>query len=181
MLENSNFIKRKGILWLVVADGGSARILSQLNRGSPLTLVGESAQVYGEGLEASRYLSPDGDGRRPGLEDARALRADRQDRFLSGIADLINLSACANHFEHLVIAAPARALGALRAALNYEAASRVRAHFSIDLVKASKAELAEWLAGAEPQEPNDTCSGREDTTSAQHPEMTSRSVQIRSR
>jgi len=158
-------IRRKGMLWLVVADGRSARILAQLDRASPLTLVGESAQIDGEGPRDRPYRTHDSHGRRHGLAEASTLRASRQARFLGGIADLINLSATANHFEHLVLAAPAKALGVLRAALNDDATRRVRAHFSIDLVKASETELAEWLASTEPHDQDDAVSNRKGSAS----------------
>ncbi|MGY6661030.1 MAG: host attachment protein [Glycocaulis sp.] len=169
-------IQRKGMLWLVVADGHNVRILARMNRASPLALVGRSTLVDG-----SHAGDRDGDGHRLGLEDARALRADRQERFLSGVADLINLSATANHFEHLVLAAPAKALGVLRAALNDKAASRVCAHFSVDLANASEAELAAWLSSTELHERDGKGTGSHDNFSAQQGETPSRTGQMRPR
>jgi protein required for attachment to host cells len=144
------FLRRKGMLWLVVADGRAARIFAQPDRASPLSLVGESAMINGEPARDRPFRVHDASGRRHGLSEASARMADKETRFLSGIADLINRSAGHDDFEHLALAAPARAMGVLRQSLAPRAARRVRAEFVTDLTGASEHDLAAWLADAEP-------------------------------
>ncbi|MGY6661042.1 MAG: host attachment protein [Glycocaulis sp.] len=145
------FLRRKGMLWLVVADGHNTRIFAQSDRSSPLALVGESAQVDGEGPRDRPYRTHDAMGRRHGLAEADKLKAARQERFLGGIADLINGSASEGNFEHLVLVAPSKALGMLRAALKADALKHVRAEFTLDLTHMSAPDLADWLARVEPE------------------------------
>ncbi|MFN3836011.1 MAG: host attachment protein [Glycocaulis sp.] len=145
------FLKRKGELWLVVADGRRARIFSQTDRASPLTLV-EQFEHSGEAeIRDKPYRVQDSHGRRHALADAGDLKAERQARFLASVADTINAGAAGDRFEHLIVAAPAKALGVLRKALDTGASERVRADFSTDLAGKPEHELNAWLASVEPQ------------------------------
>jgi protein required for attachment to host cells len=144
------FLRRKGMLWLVVADGRTARVFAQPDRVSPIALVSETAMVNGEPARERPFRVHDSKGRRHGLSEASARAADHESRFLGGIAELINRSAEHDDFEHLVLVAPARAMGVLRQTLDPRAARRVRAEFVTDMTGASEHELGAWLSSVEP-------------------------------
>lgn len=145
------FLRKKGLLWLIAADGRRARIFAQPDRAAPLALVVERTAPVNGGNPADRpYRVHDVFGRRHSLAETSDPKAAREARFLADIAAQIEASAGKGDFEHLVLAAPPKAMGVLREKLGAGAKARLRAEFPSDVSDKTEHEMAAWLAEAEP-------------------------------
>lgn len=102
--------------WIVVADGGGARIFEEHHRLGPLSerrdLMLESREDRGQ--TPSHRRGGDGD---------PADRAER--RFLSLVAAVLDAGEASKAFQNLVVVAPPRALGVLRSGLSLATARRI--------------------------------------------------------
>ncbi len=127
--------------WIVVADGAAARILENTGPGKGLAPVSD-----GE-MQGSRAATREVGSERPGRvhdrkgpgRHAMAPRADwheqeKQD-FLKAVAARLDAAAAEKVFDRLILIAPAKALGELRAALGRGATAKVTGELSKDLTK----------------------------------------------
>jgi len=143
MLEN-------GTAWILVADGRRARVLVEQRRGAELEEPSDwSMQISEEDLydpqdKAPRSFDRVGAGRHA-MDGGRSLHEVEEEKFLKRVADRVGDAEKHNLFDHLVIAAPPRALGLLRAMLSAGAKSRIRADLSKDLLGESAPKLRERL------------------------------------
>jgi protein required for attachment to host cells len=139
-------MKKKSTLWLLVADAGRAQVFA-LQGDRPVAVADES---WRGPHKRSRDLVADKPGRaidvgglrrhamEPHTDPVRVAERD----FFARIARDLSAAARAGRFDRLVLAAPARALGDLRAALPKTVAARVTAEIRKDLTKATPAEIA---------------------------------------
>lgn len=139
-----------GTAWMLVADGRRARVLVEQRRGStleePAEWVMEISQedLYDPQDRPPRSFDRVGQGRHA-MDGGRSLHEAEEEKFLKRVADRLGEAEKHRAFDHLVIAAPPRALGLLRNLLPPGAKARIRADLSKDLVDEPAAKLRERL------------------------------------
>ena len=143
-----------GPTWFLAADGRRARVLIEPRRGAQLQAPEELAMEIGE---AELYDAQDRPPRsfdrvgagRHAMDGGRDLREAEEEKFLKRVADTLAEAEKQGRFAHLAIAAPPRALGALRNLLSPAVQTRVRAEAAKDVVDedddALRARLKEML------------------------------------
>jgi protein required for attachment to host cells len=139
--------------WIVIADGMHARILRQDKHGGPLTpaLDRELYQPAVHGF--SRDLHSDAPGRafdsvsggRHAMEPRTDPKVHEKHLFARRVAELLNEAALRKEFDQLVLAAPPKTLGDLRAELSDAVKERVVREIDRDLVKTPMHELRDHL------------------------------------
>jgi protein required for attachment to host cells len=138
-------------LWLVVADGSRARILSRKARNEPLeeieTVESVAARLRGReiGTDApGRAYDSSGQGRHA-MEQPTDPQEHEKMTFLDDLAGRINAAVAKNSFDDLVLIAAPQALGRLRDKLDKQAAQRVVADAPKDLTGRPLKDLAKQL------------------------------------
>ncbi len=129
--------------WILVADGARARFL--LNQGPGKGLEIPAMPELSTGHAPTREVGTDRPGRvhdrmGPGRH-AMAPRVDwhqfEKSEFARRVATTLNKAAGRNDFDRLVLVAPPKTLGSLRAALDKAAAAKVTAELPKDLTHVS--------------------------------------------
>ncbi len=147
--------KREKKTWIVVADGMHARFLRCAADGTLTSAV--EPELYDPLVHGhSRDLKSDhpgrafdtGSGARHAMEPRRDPHVYEKHLFAQRVAHLINVAAAHKEFDRLVIAAPPKMLGELRAELDQQAARLVVAEIDRDLIKTPKSELLAHFADA---------------------------------
>lgn len=129
-----------GMTWVVVADGAQARLFEEPLRAGPLRERPEWAlrQEHGDWPHARPHAATVhqrvASGRHAGKEAKPSQEAER--RFLARVAERLAAAAERHEFEGLVLIAPPRALGVLRAALSPALKARLEASEPHDRVRA---------------------------------------------
>jgi len=137
--------------WVVVADGAHARIF--LNEGPGTGLV----PALDHDLIGNRLPSHDMGSDRPGVSFSSAGPGRRamaphtdphvhaEHEFIRQVAMAIKQGLNAHTFEQLVLVAPPKALGELRAEIDPQAAKMIKADLNKDLTHLTPHQLAEHL------------------------------------
>jgi protein required for attachment to host cells len=138
---------QEGTAWFLVADGRRARLLAEPRRGAALQEtwsieIGEE-DLYDPQDRPPRSFDSVGPGRH-GME-RRDLHEAEEENFLKRVADRIGEAEKQKAFEHLVIAAPPRALGLLRNKLPESAKQRIRGEAAKDLLSEPAPQLQSRL------------------------------------
>jgi len=141
------------ITWILVADGAKARLLAQTAAKAPPTPVSGDYLANAEARTPSRELGADRPGRvQESADSARHAMEPRVDwhryakeQFARQVADALETAALRKEFEALVLVAPPRALGDLRAAIGPHASALVAAEIAKDLTNIPDHELPEHL------------------------------------
>lgn len=139
-----------GIAWMLVADGRRARLLVEQRRGVNLeepadwSMAISEHELYDIQDRPPRSFDRVGAGRHA-MDGGRSLHEMEEEKFLKRVADRLGEAEKRKEFDHLIIAAPPRALGLLRDMLSPNAKSRIRADLSKDLLGESTAQLRERL------------------------------------
>jgi len=143
---------KKITTWVVLADGAHARIFE--NSGPGTGLVEINSWDSPSARKPTRDLGTDRPGR--GHESAtygRHALAAREDwhegekaNFVHDVAAYLNDRNHQGAFDELVIAAPPRALGELRKAIDSTTAGRLKVEINKDLTKIPQADLGEHLS-----------------------------------
>lgn len=137
-----------GTTWLLVADGRRARMLAEPRRGAQLqeswAMEISEEDLYEPQDRPPRSFDSNGPGRH-GMDGGRNLHEAEEEKFLRRVAERIGQAEQQKAFEHLVIAAPPRALGLLRSMLSHAAQARVRAETPKDLLDEDTPKLRERL------------------------------------
>ncbi len=141
-----------GALVLIV-DGKRARFLR--NKGSPRHVELITERELEQENPPTREQGTDRPGRYPGPLGVHSSAVEQTDwhrlaeqRFAAEIADMLYRMAHAHAFEDLVLIAPPKALGDLRAAFHPEVATRVVAEVAKDLTSLPVPELTKRLNAA---------------------------------
>lgn len=143
MLEN-------GPAWFLLADGRRARVLVEERRGAALQRADdwemkiEDEDMYEPQDRPPRTFDSVGQGRHA-MDKGVTLHEKEELNFLKRVADRIGEADKAKQFDHLVIAAPPRALGTLRELLPQSVKTRVRAETAKDLLDEPFPKLRERL------------------------------------
>jgi len=137
-----------GAAWFLVADGRRARLLIEPRRGAQLTEhwsteISED-ELYDPQDRRPRDSNRIGYGKHTVGND-RNLHEAEEEKFLKRVADMIGDADKQNQFDHLIIAAPPRALGLLRNFLPANAQDRLCATTPKDLVDEDVPRLRERL------------------------------------
>jgi protein required for attachment to host cells len=139
-----------GPAWFLVADGRRARLLIEPRRGATLQEPADWAmeigpdELYDPQDRPARAFDSVGGGRHA-MDRGRSLHEQEEEKFLKRVAARIGEAEKTKSFDHLVIAAPPRALGLLRTHLPQSAQSRIRAETPKDLLDEEAPKLRERL------------------------------------
>jgi protein required for attachment to host cells len=138
-----------GSTWFPIADGRRARVLIEARRGAQLetpadlTMEITEDELYDVQDRPPRSFDSVGPGRHA-MDKGRNLHEQEEVKVLNRVASTIVDADRQNRFDHLVIAAPPRALGMLREKLA-GVQSRIRAATPKDLLDEPEAKLRERL------------------------------------
>ena len=127
-------------IWVVVADGASARFLIRERAGLPLReLEPLSLTLQAEERRKGRSTAVhDGVNTGPLVQPAHQnIEEDKERHFLGHIAGRINLAVGEHAVGQIVLIAPPHALGLLRARLSGAATDLVKREIGKDLVRES--------------------------------------------
>ncbi|MBL8536002.1 MAG: host attachment protein [Hyphomonadaceae bacterium] len=140
-----------GKVWFLVADGRRARALSEPERGATLVEAWTDAISDDDRRTPQdrppRSFDSVGPGRHA-MDGGRTLHEQEEVNFLMRIAARVHEAGQAGAYDHLVIAAPPRALGILRAHLSDLAKARLRVDLDKDLLDEPLPRLRERLREA---------------------------------
>jgi protein required for attachment to host cells len=140
--------------WVLVADGGRARVLEQSGDKERLTLV--EGMDFEHPIPKSSDLGRDrlprtfdsvGPGRHAITPKSDPHRAEKKD-FAKELADLLDASLAKHAYDHLIVVAPPQMIGDLRPALSEAVRSRVKQELLLDLADAPILEIARRLKDA---------------------------------
>ncbi len=136
---------------VLIADGGKARFLR--NKGTPMHVELITERELKQENPPTRAQGTDRPGRYPGADGVSRSAVEQTDwhqlgeqRFARKIADMLYRMAHAHAFDNLVVVAPPKVLGNLRAAFHQEVATRVVAEVAKDLTPHAVPELAKLLS-----------------------------------
>jgi protein required for attachment to host cells len=142
---------KKAKLWVVVADGSSARILSRrLEDGRLETVETLSSQAARDRpSEQGSDRPPRGKAsagtHRYAIEDSPDLQEKAKAAFAKAVAARLDAGAAAGEFDALVVAAPPRVLVALKAGLGTTAADALTREVTKDLTELPDHEIEHRL------------------------------------
>jgi protein required for attachment to host cells len=137
--------------WVLVADGGHAKVFEAQGHGAELALT--EVLALSADLPPSHELSSDRPGRdyesqghaRHAIESRSDPHRELKRQFAKRVADTLESKLAEKRFDHLVIVAPPPALGDLRGALAKDVRAKVTAELAHDLVKTPHSELPRHL------------------------------------
>ena len=139
--------------WVLIADGGHAKVFESEGPGSDLAPV--QGMVFSAELPANRDILTD----RPGRDfeshgRARHAMENRSDphralkrEFATKLGGILEAKLAEKRFDRLVLVAPPPALGDLRDVLPKSVRTKVTAELAHDLVKTPHSELPRHLEG----------------------------------
>lgn len=136
---------------VLVGDGRKALFLR--NKGTPLHANLVTERVLEQDNPPTREQGSDRPGRTYGIDGVSRSALEQtdwhqlaEDRFASEIADALYRAGHAHGFEQLIVVAPPRILGNLRAAFHQEVAKRIVAEVPKDLTSRPVTEIAALLS-----------------------------------
>jgi protein required for attachment to host cells len=143
-------VKKSEHIWVVVTDGAQARFLRPDHKASELLPAGPPEMTSSEAKTRSSDLKSDRPGRsfsssRSGQRHAIEPKHDHhkmeKHKLSAAVVDVLD-RACSKHdFEDLIIVAPRRSMGEIRALLPERVRNCLREEIAKDLTKASPGEL----------------------------------------
>jgi protein required for attachment to host cells len=142
---------RRATIWIVIADGGRARILVARAEGPGFDLLSESTSQ--DARTPSHEIWADRPGRTQessysahhSIEPRHDPHEERKAAFIRGVAAQLNQAAAENRFDGLILFAPPRCLGELRRALDDATRAKIKAAAQKDLTKLPIGELPKHL------------------------------------
>ena len=142
---------KKTVTWILVADGARARILK--NEGPGKGLHPAVDETFEQPLPPTRELGVERPGRvQESATSERHAMVPRVDwhrfektKFARSMAKLLDAAAARGDFDRLVLVAPPKTLGDLRAALGPRCRALVSGELAKDLTQVTVAELPDHL------------------------------------
>ena len=137
--------------WIVVADGAHARVFENDGPGKGLVPVpGEEAH---HSHKPNREIDADRPGRshdrfgpgRHAMESPSDAHRGEKRRFAEDLAARLNTRGQMGNYDRLILVAPAKTLGDLRAALSKETLAKVQGELPKDLTHIAERDLAKHL------------------------------------
>lgn len=141
---------QNGIAWMLVADGRRARVLVEQRRGADLEEPSDWSmeitedELYDPQDRPPRSYDRVGQGRHA-MDKGRDLHEVEEEKFLRRVAERLGDAEKRKQFDHLIIAAPPRALGVLRNMLPAAVQDRICATTPKDLLGEPAPKLRERL------------------------------------
>ena len=138
--------------WILIADGARARIVVNESPGAgiepvyPYVFAASSAPARDYGADKPGRTHSPGGARQTSYQPREDWHAFEKGKFATEIAQILNRQAEAHAFDQLVLVAPPKIMGILRAALKGPVGSRVVAEVVKDLTHLSDHELKPHLA-----------------------------------
>lgn len=137
--------------WIVVADGAGARLFLNTGPGKGLQELPDGRMRTA--LETTRSQGSDRPGRvhdrmgegRHGMEPRVDWHEQQKQHFARDLAERLDGAAAEKAFDRLILVAPPKPLGALRAALGAAASRLVTGELPKDLMRASEEEILDRL------------------------------------
>ena len=146
--------KRKRI-WVVVADGASAQILTEnADRAGFVSvraprILNAGAKGHSRDLKSDRpgrTFNSTGLGTRHAIEPHHDNHKMEKHKFAAQLAKLLDHARLQDKFDELILVAPRRSLGELRTLLSEGVLARVRREVAKELTKVTRADLYRQLA-----------------------------------
>lgn len=142
-------VKTPKATWIVIADGMHARILRQDAPGGNFVpalaeeMIDPAVHGFARDLKSDHpgRAFDSGSGARHAMEPRHDPHVMEKAQFARRVAELINTAAGRVEFAKLVLVAPAKTLGELRANLDERARKRVIGELARDLVRTPMTEL----------------------------------------
>jgi protein required for attachment to host cells len=139
--------------WILIADGGRARIFANEGPGNGIAVVEGAA--FEADHRADHELVRDHEGRsfesvgatRHGIQPHTDPHRELKRGFSERLAEMLDKSLAAKSYDRLILVAPPVTLGDLRKALSAHVQAAVYAELHKDLTKTPMRELPEHLAG----------------------------------
>ena len=135
---------------VLIVDGKQARFLR--NKGNALHIELISERELEHENPSTREQGTDRPGQYPGVDRVSRSAVEQtdwhqqaEDRFAVAVADILYRMAHGHAFDHLIVVAPPKVLGRLRAEFHPEVASRVVGEVPKELTSRSVTELAKLL------------------------------------
>jgi protein required for attachment to host cells len=142
---------RGKLTWILVADGTEARILESAGPGLPLSVVGtfepDGQEAFREDSDRPGRVHESADTARHSLKPETKVARRVAQAFARELADRLSAKA---PYDRLILVAPPRFLGELKAALPKSVAGRVILTVDKDLTRESDREIARRLAELAP-------------------------------
>ena len=139
----------EGVTWIVAADGAAARVFEERLKAGAVRELSEQrmSQDGGDFPRATAHGATVHERGGPGRHQSgeHAPRQEAEDRFLRRVAQALGDAAVRDAYQHLVLMAPARALGALRSALPKAAHGRLSGSASHECVQETADQIRERL------------------------------------
>ena len=139
--------------WVVVCDGAKALVLE--NAGDATVPNLKTREVYEQKAPATHELGTDAPGRAPGVDGKSRSAVGQTDwhqrdeqAFLENLAKRLDAKVNAGEVKSMVLIAPPRALGMLRAAYSPALKNAVRVEIDKDLVSVPVHEIEKRLTAA---------------------------------
>lgn len=137
--------------WILIADGGRARVLQSMGGGQHLEEVVGLVQAID--LPASRDIADDKQGRsydsvgahRHAIERRTDPHRELKRHFAEHLAEMIDAKAAEGALDRLVVVAPAVTMGDLRPAFSKRVLALVTAEIVSDLTKVPDDEIMQHL------------------------------------
>ena len=142
--------------WILIADGAHARLFSNSGPGKGIEAVQGGVingdhrpdhELVRDGLGRSFESSGSAGEMRHAIEPRTDPHRELKRTFAHELADMLDQRLAEKAYDRLVIVAPPKALGDLRAALSAHVKPLVYAELNKDLVKTPVAELPSHLGG----------------------------------
>ena len=135
--------------WLVVADGRRARIFSARSGDTGLTelhdLIGDDRMTRDIGTDRPGRGQERAQGVRHGIEPRIDWHRQAKQQFAKQVSELVNEAGLKGGFDHLIVVAPAEALGDIRKGLSRHATDRLKSEIEKDLTHFAPHELVNHL------------------------------------
>lgn len=139
----------EGVTWIVAADGAEAKVFEERLKAGPVHELPDWRMTQGGGdfPKASRPGATVHESGGPGRHQSgeHAPRQEAEDRFLHRVAEALGQAAGRGAYQHLVLLAPPRALGALRSALPRAAHDRLAGSEPHECVRETADQIRERL------------------------------------
>lgn len=138
--------------WVVVCDGAKALILE--NEGDAVALNLKTKEVHEQADPKTSEQGTDAPGRSINSNGSRHSTMEQTDwhdqdeqRFLTDLSKRLDAAVTAGEMKSMILVAPPRALGVMRAACTPNLRHAVRAEIDKDYVKMPVREIEKHLAG----------------------------------
>jgi protein required for attachment to host cells len=138
--------------WYVVAEGGRARILTRrriqamFDTHSELTSADIHSRSRDLGAERPGRIHESANAARHAAEPRQDFHQAEKLAFIDRLAEVLNAANRSSEFDHLILAAPARALGELNHALDAPTKLKVVFQLQKDLTHVPNAALSEHFS-----------------------------------